>query len=204
MAQENQNRYGTGGLNSPERTSTERGERTDSGFGATGSAGDMNRAGAANTPGFGERSAGTTGMDTTRAMDEARDSASEAANRVGEAAESARTEAERMMKDRAGEVVDEARSRGNDAMDRAAGRIEGAADRIDQLAEQHGSGSGARAKAGEYAHQAADSLNTTAEYLRQNDVSAVQDDLERMTRERPLQMLLGAVAVGWLAGKILK
>ncbi len=93
--------------------------------------------------------------------------------------------------------------RANDALNRGADVLESAAQRLGGLAGQGGQG-GAMGRAGDLASQAAGTMESTARYLRDNDVRALQGDLERMTREKPLQTLLVAVAAGWVLGKILR
>lgn len=93
----------------------------------------------------------------------------------------------------------------NDAMGRAATGLDSAARRLDEMAERRTQGStGTTARAGEYAHTAAEGMHGVANYLRENDVRGLQSDLEKQVRERPLQSLLVAVAAGWLVGKILR
>lgn len=93
----------------------------------------------------------------------------------------------------------------NDAMGRAANGLETAARRLDEMAGRRTEGaSGTTARAGAYAHTAAEGMQGVANYLRDNDVRGLQGDLEKQVRERPLQSLLVAVAAGWLVGKILR
>lgn len=95
--------------------------------------------------------------------------------------------------------------RANQAMDQAADKIGQAADRLNQFADQQGGGgSGMKGKAGEVSHRAADAMESTARYLRDNDVQRLQGDLEGMVRSNPLQTLLVGAAAGWIVGKILR
>lgn len=113
-------------------------------------------------------------------------------------------DAQQAVKDRVGNVANRVEDQANRAMDRAADGLETAANRLDSMADQQGGGGGAMGRAGDMAHRAADTMESTARYLRDNDVRALQHDLERMTRERPLQMVLMGVAAGWVLGKILR
>lgn len=120
-------------------------------------------------------------------------------------ATAAQHDAQRMAKEKIGEAGQRVESQANRLKDRAASGIETAAHRLDEVADRQTAGAtGARAKAGEMAHGTADTLESTARYLRTNDVRGLQHDLERMTREKPVQTLLVAVAAGWVLGKILR
>jgi len=94
----------------------------------------------------------------------------------------------------------------NDALGRAADTLEGAARRLDEFADQQGTtgAGGVKARAGAMASSVADTIESTAQYLRDSDVSNLQGNLERQVRENPLQTLLIGVAAGWVLGKILK
>lgn len=94
--------------------------------------------------------------------------------------------------------------RANQGMRQAADRLDTVAGRIDRMADERLGGSGNRAKAGDLAHSAADTMESVASYLRNHDVQGLQQDLERQVRERPLQTLLIGVAAGWIVGKILR
>jgi ElaB/YqjD/DUF883 family membrane-anchored ribosome-binding protein len=58
-------------------------------------------------------------------------------------------------------------------------------------------------KLGKFAHQAADTLGDTADYVRDNTMRDVVTDLKRYVKAHPTQALIGAVAVGFLAGRML-
>jgi len=54
---------------------------------------------------------------------------------------------------------------------------------------------------GAYARSAADSLSSTADYVRENNVSRMMADLERVVKNNPGPSLLAAAAVGFLVGR---
>lgn len=147
----------------------------DIGGGSTGTS-----AGTANTPDFG----GTTTATATETLNE------EGTGEQGGGGTSG--------------VRGQVEERANRLMDRAAEGLESAASRLGDMADRQGGGTGPMGRVGDVAHRAADTMESTARYLRDNDVSALQGDLERMTREKPLQMLLVAVAAGWVLGKVLR
>lgn len=114
-------------------------------------------------------------------------------------------DAKQMAKDKVGEIASQAGERVNQKMNQAADTLDQAAQRLDDLADRQTQGAtGPKARAGEMAHTAADTMESVANYLRSNDVQGLRRDMERQLNERPLQTLLVAVAAGWLAGKILR
>lgn len=56
-------------------------------------------------------------------------------------------------------------------------------------------------KVADLAHATADKLNSTAEYVREHDVSGMMADIERLVRNNPGPSLLAAAAVGFLVGR---
>jgi hypothetical protein len=63
---------------------------------------------------------------------------------------------------------------------------------------------GVGTRAGALGHSAADTLETVARFLRDNDVATLQRELGGMVSSRPLSMLLLAVGAGFVAGKVLR
>jgi hypothetical protein len=101
------------------------------------------------------------------------------------------------------EGVDDLQERADRAMDEAAETLESAAERIDRLSDripQKGVGN----RAGALGHSTADTLESLARFLRDNDVAGLQRDLGRLVSGRPLSMLLLAVGAGFVAGKVLR
>ncbi|HET7321620.1 MAG TPA: hypothetical protein VFI96_03925 [Longimicrobiaceae bacterium] len=115
-----------------------------------------------------------------------------------------KNDAERMARQKADQLADAAEERVNRGMDRAASRVDRAAKQVDELADQRLTGGGVKGQAGQMAHSLADSMESVANYLRDNDVDGLRQDVGRQLRERPLQTLLVAVAAGWVTGKILR
>lgn len=133
------------------------------------------------------------------AVDAAKDPALQ--DQARRTAETAKREGQRLGR----ELGDRAESRINEGMQQAAERLETAAERIDRLAgERLDDTSGLRARAGDLAHTTADTMESVARYLRENDAEALRSDLSRQVRENPLQTLMIGVAAGWVAGKILR
>lgn len=128
----------------------------------------------------------------------------EVKDQIRRTADAAQHDAQRALKNKAGEVAGRAEERINEGMKRTADQLDNVARRIDSTADQRLSGSGAAGRAGELAHGVADTLESVSGYLRSNDMNSLQKDLERQVRERPLQTLLIGVAAGWMVGKILR
>ncbi len=93
--------------------------------------------------------------------------------------------------------------RADEAMDEAAETLAGAAERIESLADRIPR-KGVGNRAGAMGHSAADTLESVARFLRDNDVAGLQRDLGRLVSGRPLSMLLLAVGAGFVAGKVLR
>jgi ElaB/YqjD/DUF883 family membrane-anchored ribosome-binding protein len=126
------------------------------------------------------------------------------ANQVKRTATAMQHDAQRMAREKLGEVGERVEGRINQGLHQAADQLETAASRIDELADERLGGAGVRARAGDVAHGVADSMESFASYLRDNDMESLQADLQRQVRQRPLQTLGIAVAAGWVAGKILR
>ena len=55
----------------------------------------------------------------------------------------------------------------------------------------------------QFAHQAADKLGATADYVRENTMQDALSDLEAYVKAHPTQAILGAAVVGFCAGRLL-
>lgn len=128
----------------------------------------------------------------------------EVKDQIRRTATAAQHDAKQAVKDKMGEAAGRAEDRINDGMNRTADQLDNMARRLDSTADERLSGSGAKARAGDLAHSLADTMESVSGYLRSNDMSSLQKDLERQVRERPLQTLLIGVAAGWMVGKILR
>ena len=155
-----------------------------------------------------ERAAPVVAEKTQEALREAAGEAMhdpEVREQVKRTASAAQQDAQRIAREKMGALGSRAETKINEGMQQAADRIEDVAERIDRMADERmGDGSGARARAGEMAHSTADTLESVARYLRENDAQELRADLERQVREKPVQTLLVGVAAGWVAGKILR
>jgi hypothetical protein len=99
--------------------------------------------------------------------------------------------------------LDELQERADNLMDQAAEQLETVAEKVDSVAgliPKKGLGE----RANTYGHTAADTLESVARFLRDNDVSTLQHELGGLVATRPLSMLLLAVGAGFVAGKALR
>jgi hypothetical protein len=60
------------------------------------------------------------------------------------------------------------------------------------------------ARAGGLAAGAADTLESVARFLRDNDAETLQVELGRILRQRPVSLVLLALGAGFVAGKVLR
>lgn len=97
----------------------------------------------------------------------------------------------------------ELEDRADRVMNEAAETLQDAAERIDRVADRIPR-KGVGNRAGEMGHSTADTLESIARFLRDNDVSGLQRDLGRLVSGRPLSMLLLALGAGFVAGKVLR
>ena len=106
--------------------------------------------------------------------------------------------------DAAARAKDQAAKYGQKAMEAVESSRESAASTLDSAA------AGIRSKAeslpggpqvGQFANQAADKLGATAQYLREHEVKDMMSEVESFIKAHPTQALLGAVVVGFLAGR---
>lgn len=99
--------------------------------------------------------------------------------------------------------VENLEQRADEAMNDAAETLQAAADRLEGIAERIPR-KGIGARAGAAGESTADTLESIARFLRDNDAAGLQRDLGRLVSGRPLSMLLLAVGAGFVAGKVLR
>ncbi len=100
--------------------------------------------------------------------------------------------------DKATELGDKAQQTADEGMNKAAEGMESAADKLRERAEHS---DGMTAEAGT---KVADTMEKTAGYLRENDTTAILDDVETYVREHPMQALAGAIIGGFVIGRVLR
>jgi len=99
--------------------------------------------------------------------------------------------------------LDQLKDRADDMMEQAADRLEEVAEKVDSVAgliPKKGIGE----QANNYGHTAADTLESVARWLRDNDTATLTRELGGLVANRPLSMMLLAVGAGFVAGKVLR
>ena len=132
------------------------------------------------------------GPDTLEEQPEAEGAVQKMKNAVSDTAEKAQQKAEqvgRAMQDK----IDENRGP-------VADKLDGVASTLDENAESLPGGE----KVASLAHDAADKVEATAQYVRAHDVQDMMADLENLVRKHPGQSLIAAAAVGFLLGRAFK
>lgn len=81
----------------------------------------------------------------------------------------------------------------------AAGGLDSAASALDRTAEKLPGGDAVR----NVAHNAADALSSTAEYVRGHDLKAMRSDFGKLVKDHPGAALLTAAALGFLVARSL-
>jgi hypothetical protein len=99
--------------------------------------------------------------------------------------------------------LDELQGRADEMMDQATEKLEDVAEKIDSVAGMIPK-KGIGQQANSYGHTAADTLESIARFLRDNDTATLQRELGGLVASRPLSMLLLAVGAGFVAGKVLR
>jgi ElaB/YqjD/DUF883 family membrane-anchored ribosome-binding protein len=90
----------------------------------------------------------------------------------------------------------------NDGRAAVAGGIEEVAERVDQAASSLSQG--AAAFTNKAATKAKDTLDSAVDYVRDYDVDAMVDNAKRYAKANPIQVLIGALVVGFVAGRMLR
>ena len=101
------------------------------------------------------------------------------------------------VKDRISELSHKAAEKIDDSRDAAAGGLDTAATTLHEKAESLPGGE----KVANVAHATAEKLTSTADYVREHDVSRMMSDVETLVKNNPGPSLLAAAAVGYLLGR---
>lgn len=130
-----------------------------------------------------------------------RDSTSEQPERPGSDAEQQVRERATAVSEQAQEMgartADAARDAAESGREGAAGMLERTAERIEQRSDEGG-------MQGAAAGKAAEGMQAAAGYLKEHDTGELIEDVEHYVRSHPMRSLAGAVAAGFLVGRILR
>lgn len=107
------------------------------------------------------------------------------------------------VRDTASTLAGKAADLGHDAVDTIDARRGSAASGLESAAAGlHRNADKLPVNVGQYAHRAADTLGSTAEYVRDNRVQDAAADLEAYVKAHPTQALIGAAIVGFFAARM--
>jgi len=125
----------------------------------------------------------------------------------GDSISDAATGVKDQVKDQAAKVKDQAAKYGQKAVEAvdasrssAASSLENAAAGIRDNADRLPGGP----QVGQFARQTADKLGATADYLREHEAKDIVSDFQSFLKAHPAQALIGAVVVGFLAGRSMR
>ncbi|WP_205475097.1 hypothetical protein [Nocardioides sp. SYSU D00038] len=125
----------------------------------------------------------------------AQDAASEARALAGEATE----QAKQVASDALGQVNEQLADQARQQRDRVAQTLTSVSDELAAMA-----GQGQQGLVTDLARQAAERARSLGTHLEQHEPGQLLDDVRRFARERPGTFLLGALAAGVLAGRLLR
>ena len=135
-------------------------------------------------------------QSTSDASAKAGQAADQAQEKLGQASDKA-SELKNQATDKASELKDQATDKADQGLEKASGGLSTAADK---LREQSGEGGPLPAQAG----MVADRLEQVSGYLKDKDTNEIISDLEAFVREKPVESVIGAVAIGFILAKILR
>lgn len=99
--------------------------------------------------------------------------------------------------ERVGQVKDQATEEANQGLDKASSGLGTAADKLKELSGQGGS---LPAQAG----MVADRLEQASNYLKGKHANQIITDLAAFVREKPVESVMGAVAIGFILARIVR
>lgn len=141
-------------------------------------------------------STGTTNPSTTTG--EQQGGITEQAGQVATKAQEKAGEVAAIGKEKAGELGHKAQEGADVGLDKAADGMQRAAD---QMRDRLATGDGVQAQVGT---KVADTMERTAGYLREHDTTELWGDVETFVREHPMQAAVGALAAGFVLGRIVR
>lgn len=128
----------------------------------------------------------------------AQDAASNVAGTAGDRARDLKQQAGTHARGIAGEATRQVRSRAEQETERAGAALGQAGSQLQALAEGNIDDAGVL---GEYAQQAAQTVNRWADTVQDRGLEGLLDDMRGFARRRPGMFLLGALAAGVVAGR---
>lgn len=132
--------------------------------------------------------------------DKAGQAADQAKDKAGQVADQARDKAGQVAdqaKAKVGQVQDQATAKADQGLDKASEGLGGAADKLREQAEGDG-------PVPAQAAMVADRLDQVSGYFKDKDTNQIVSDLEAFVREKPVESLIGAVAIGFVLAKLVR
>ena len=127
----------------------------------------------------------SSGSASTSTSDQMNKAADQATEKLGQA------------KEKAGELRGQATEKADQGLDQAAGGLSKAADVVRQQAEGDG-------PVPAQASMVADRLDQVSGYFEGKDTNEIIGDLEAFVRSRPVESVVGAVAIGFVLARIVR
>lgn len=127
----------------------------------------------------------STGSSSTSTSDQMNRAADQAQEKLGQA------------KEKASEIRGQATDKADQGLDQAAGGLSKAADMVRGQAEGDG-------PVPAQASMVADRLEQASGYFEGKDTNEIISDLEAFVRSRPVESVIGAVAIGFILAKIVR
>ena len=146
-------------------------------------------------------SAGTSGgssqgQSSSATADQFNKAADQAQEKLGSAKDKA-SEISDQVSSKASDLKNQATDRTDEGLDQASDGLGQAADKLREQAEGDG-------PVPAQAAMVADKLDQAAGYLQGKDTNEIISDLEEFVRSKPLESVLGAVAIGFVLAKIVR
>jgi ElaB/YqjD/DUF883 family membrane-anchored ribosome-binding protein len=108
------------------------------------------------------------------------------------------------LSDTAGQVKDKVSAIGHTAADKIDENRDAAAEGLEKAAaalHEKAEGLPGGEKVSDLAHETAEKLSSTADYVREHDVNSMMADVETLVRKNPGPALLAAAVIGFLVGR---
>lgn len=141
-------------------------------------------------------STGATGSTASQAGDKASQVADRAQDKAGQVQDKA-NEVKDQATEKAGQIKEQATAKADEGLDKASEGLGTAADRLREQAEGDG-------PVPAQAAMVADRLDQASSYFKDKDTNEIVSDLETFIRSKPVESVIGAVAIGFVLAKIVR
>ncbi len=139
---------------------------------------------------------GSTGSTASQGSDKASQVADQAQQAVGQVQDKA-SEVKDQATEKVGQVREQATAQTDQGLDKASQGLSTAADKLREQAEGDG-------PVPAQASMVADRLEQASNYFKDKDTNQIVSDLEAFVRSKPVESVIGAVAIGFVLAKIVR